>query len=125
MVATVDKFVGILLGLIENVKQLCPDNQLLNNNYSLIVSFINANKDLIVRMYCKHCLIYKEQFDANPEAFLLEHDYKEDLKDIPDVPFDQIFVFKKIWRALANEQKETLINFVKGLNKFAVKYLNE
>jgi len=48
----VNKFIYVFKSLIENIKLLCPKNSIINNNAKLIDSFVNSNKDLIIRIYC-------------------------------------------------------------------------
>ena len=120
----IEKFIKVFKSLIDNVKLLCPRNSIINNNAGLIDSFVSNNKELIVKIYCQKVLIYKNEFDKNPEQFLLTHDFKEDLKDLKDFSIDQIFIFKNIWSQLNQENKDILINYVNGLNKLAINYLN-
>lgn len=120
----INKFIIAFKSLIENVKLLCPRNSIINNNAGLIDSFVSNNKELIIKIYCQKVLIYKNKFDENPEEFLLNHNFKEDLKDLDDVPIDQIFIFKNIWKQLSQDNKNILINYINGLNKLSLKYLN-
>lgn len=120
----IQKFIIAFKGLIENVKLLCPKNSIINNNAGLIDSFVSNNGELIIKIYCQKVLIYKTQFEENPENFLLNHDFKEDLTDLKEVPIDQIFIFKNIWKQLNQENKIILINYINGLNKLALKYLD-
>lgn len=120
----VDKFIIAFNSFVENVKLLCPRNSIINNNAALINSFINNNKELIIKIYCKKVLIYQNEFNANPEGFLMTHDFKNDLQEFKEIPIDQIFIFKNIWQQLSQENKTILINYVKGLNKLAMKYLD-
>ncbi len=120
----VGKFIKVFKALIENVKILCPKNSLINNNAALIDSFVNVNGDLIIRIYCAKVLPYENAFNQNPEEFLKNHDFTQDLRDIKEVPIDQIFVFKKLWDQLNKTNKDILINYVKGLNKIAHSYLD-
>ena len=120
----INKFIIVFKALIENVKLLCPRNSIINNNAGLIDSFVSTNGELIIKIYCQKVLIYKNQFDTNPELFLLNHDFKEDLKDLKEVPIDQIFIFKNIWKQLNQDNKNILINYINGLNKLALKYLD-
>ena len=70
----VNKFSYVFKSLIENIKLLCPKNSIINNNANLIDSFVNNNKDLIIRIYCAKVLIYEVEFNKNPNEFLLTHD---------------------------------------------------
>lgn len=119
----VNKFIYVFKSLIENIKLLCPKNSIINNNAKLIDSFVNSNKDLIVRIYCAKVLIYEVTFNKDPNEFLLTHDFGEDFKELNEVPIDQIFAFKNIWNSLSDDNKTILINYIKGLNKLAHKYI--
>ena len=66
----------------------------------------------------------KVEFNKNPNEFLLTHDFGEDFKELNEVPIDQIFTFKNIWNSLSDENKNILINYIKGLNKLAHKYID-
>ena len=120
----VNKFIYVFKSLIENIKLLCPKNSIINNNANLIDSFVNNNKDLIIRIYCAKVLIYEVAFNENPNEFLLTHDFEEDFKELNEVPIDQIFTFRNIWNSLSDENKNILINYIKGLNKLAHKYID-
>ena len=120
----VNKFIYVFKSLIENIKLLCPKNSIINNNANLIDSFVNNNKDLIIRIYCAKVLIYEVEFNKNPNEFLLTHDFGEDFKELYEVPIDQIFTFMNIWNSLSDENKNILINYIKGLNKLAHKYID-
>lgn len=120
----INKFIIAFKSLIENVKLLCPRNSIINNNSGIIDAFVSNNKELIIKIYCQKVLVYKTKFDENPEEFLLTHDFKDDLKDLNEVPIDQIFIFKNIWKQLSQDNKNILINYVNGLNKLALKYLD-
>ena len=120
----VNKFIYVFKSLIENIKLLCPKNSIINNNANLIDSFVNNNKDLIIRIYCAKVLIYELAFNKDPNEFLLTHDFGEDFKELNEVPIDQIFTFKNIWNSLSDENKNILINYIKGLNKLAHKYID-
>ena len=63
-------------------------------------------------------------FNKDPNEFLLTHDFGEDFKELNEVPIDQIFTFKNIWNSLSDENKNILINYIKGLNKLAHKYID-
>lgn len=119
----VNKFIYVFKSLIENIKLLCPKNSIINNNAKLIDSFVNSNKDLIIRIYCAKVLIYESVFNKDPNEFLLTHDFGEDFKELNEVPIDQIFTFKNIWNSLSDDNKTILINYIKGLNKLAHKYI--
>ena len=64
----VNKFIYVFKSLIENIKLLCPKNSIINNNANLIDSFVNNNKDLIIRIYCAKVLIYEVAFNKAYET---------------------------------------------------------
>ena len=119
----IDKFITVFNSFVSNVQLLCPRNSLINTNSNIIKQVINNNKDLVIKMYCKKVLIYKNEFDIDPNAFLMNHDFKKDLSEFKSVPLDQIFVFKNIWSQLTKENKDILTNYIKGMNKIASQYL--
>lgn len=119
----IDKFIIVFNSFVSNVQLLCPRNSLINTNSNIIKQVINNNKDLVIKMYCKKVLIYKNEFDTDPNAFLMNHDFKKDLSEFKGVPLDQIFVFKNIWSQLTKENKDILTNYIKGMNKIASQYL--
>ena len=119
----VNKFIYVFKSLIENIKLLCPKNSIINNNANLIDSFVNNNKDLIIRIYCAKVLIYEVEFNKNPNEFLLTHDFGEDFKELNEVPIDQIFTFKNIWNSLSDENKNILINLSETFDSYSLSRL--
>ena len=55
----IDKFITVFNSFVSNVQLLCPRNSLINTNSNIIKQVINNNKDLVIKMYCKKVLIYK------------------------------------------------------------------
>ena len=89
--------------------------------------------------YIKKVLIYKNEFNKNPELFISTHDFQQDLQEFKEVNLDkgiqspskgsigfldQIFIFKNIWNKLNNDNKKIIIQFISYFNQLSEKYLN-
>lgn len=120
-------FKDIFLGFIENVYLLCP-NSILTNNKSIINGIINNKPELIMNVYMSKVLVYKNEFEKDPEKFISTHNFEDDLddndkNDIKDY-INQIFIFKNIWNGLTKQNKDIIIKYIKYLNTLSEKYIN-
>ena len=116
-------FRDLFISFLQNMYILCP-NTVLTHNKSVIESFIKQKINIVMDIYIKKVLIYKNEFNKNPELFISTHDFQQDLQEFKEVNLDQIFIFKNIWNQLNNDNKKIIIQFINYFNQLSEKYLN-
>lgn len=116
-------FRDLFISFLQNMYILCP-NTVLTHNKTIIESFIKQKINIVMDIYIKKVLIYKNDFNKNPELFISTHNFEEDLKEFKDVKLDQIFIFRNIWNQLNNDNKKIIIQFINYFNQLSEKYLN-
>lgn len=116
-------FRDLFISFLQNMYILAP-NTILTHNSSIIESFIKQKINIVMDIYIKKVLIYKNEFNKNPELFISTHDFQQDLQEFKEVNLDQIFIFKNIWNKLNNDNKKIIIQFISYFNQLSEKYLN-
>ena len=119
----ISDFRDLFISFLQNIYILCP-NTVLCHNKNIIESFIKQKTKIILEIYIKKVLIYKNDFNKNPELFISTHDFSNDLQEFKDISLDQVFMFKNIWNNLNDDNKKIIIQFINYFNQLAEKYLN-
>jgi hypothetical protein len=93
-----------LMDYIKNMAKLFPDSTL-SNNLDLLQGLIDRNQYKFIDQFVLYVLAYKDKIDNNDEDFLLNHDFKEELKGKSSI-VEYIFEAKNIWGSLNKNQQD-------------------
>ncbi len=117
---TVKDFNELLLDLIYNIADVCPDS-VVGIHRKTIEREIKKpdNKTKFIELFVGKILQYKERIDSGDETFFMHKTYDH---DISNDFIHQVFEFKTIWTKFKKENKELVVQYMQLLCELAQKY---
>ena len=115
----VKEFNEKLLVLVEGIAR-ATNRKFIVNNIGFLKKIINIDKKKPIDFFVIYLLPHKEEIDAENEEFFLTYEFKS--KDLNSKIMKNIFEFKNIWSTLTDENKKTVINYMKYLCSISQSY---
>jgi hypothetical protein len=108
-----------LLVLVEGIAR-ATNKKFIINNIGFLKKIINIDKKRPIDFFIIYILPHKEEIDTGNENFFLTYELKS--TDLSSKIMKNIFEFKNIWSTLTNENKETVVNYMKYLCSISQTY---
>ena len=108
-----------LLVLVEGIAR-ATNKKFIINNIIFLKKIINKDKKRPIDFFIIYILPHKEEIDTGNENFFLTYELKS--TDLSSKIMKNIFEFKNIWSTLNNENKETVVNYMKYLCSISQTY---
>lgn len=108
-----------LLVLVEGIAR-ATNKKFIINNIGFLKKIINRDKKRPIDFFIIYILPHKEEIDTGNENFFLTYELKS--TDLSSKIMKNIFEFKNIWSTLTNENKETVVNYMKYLCSISQTY---
>ena len=118
----INRFNNLLLLLIENIADVCP-NSVIGTQYNTIKSIIinSKNRKKFIELFVEKILRYKDKIDKGDESFFVNKSYDNDVDGDKSV-ISYVFKLKDVWTQLSKHNKTTVFQYMKILCKMSQDY---
>ncbi|AYV78776.1 MAG: hypothetical protein Edafosvirus32_7 [Edafosvirus sp.] len=113
-------FNGTTLELADEMTKLFPKS-LISTNLKDLKNLIKMYPKKLIELFVIYVLPDKEEIDNENEKYFLENSFNKHIKDDNNL-IKQMFQFKTIWKQLDDENKKTVISYMKFLCEYAQQY---
>lgn len=122
MESILSDFNTMIIELAAQLAIVCPTS-IIGANINVIKTLVKNNPNTIIDIFIQHILKYKQQIDAEDDAFFMNNSFSSETQGDNNM-ISRVFEFKGIWKQLNQSNRSTVKQYMKILCQLALSYVN-